>query len=95
VSEPVTSNRPPAAGQPGYLVRLVPLPDGVPPEVRLRRFLKGALRGYGLRCMKVREDDTATEVRRLQAIIASLADRVAAQRFALSRAAERCGGRRP
>jgi hypothetical protein len=34
-------------------VTLTPLPDAVAPEVRLRTFLKRALRGYKLRCLNV------------------------------------------
>ncbi len=42
--------------QPGdYHVILRPLPDTVPGVVRLRRFLKTALRGFGLRCVTVDE----------------------------------------
>jgi hypothetical protein len=38
-----------------YIVRLRALPSGVPPETRLKRFLKAALRCYGLRCTEVAE----------------------------------------
>ena len=37
-----------------YTITLRPLPDpdGVPPLIRLRKFLKMSLRGYGLRCVR-------------------------------------------
>jgi hypothetical protein len=38
-----------------YRVTLRPLPNGPPPPIRLWRFLKAALRGYGLRCVSVEE----------------------------------------
>jgi hypothetical protein len=37
-----------------FLVELRALPDEVPPVVRLRKFLKAALRAYGLRCTRAR-----------------------------------------
>ncbi len=36
-----------------YHLTLVPVPDSVPGIIRLRRFLKLALRGFGLRCVSV------------------------------------------
>jgi hypothetical protein len=36
-----------------FLVELTALPDDVPPVVRLRKFLKRALRAYRLRCVRV------------------------------------------
>jgi hypothetical protein len=41
--------------QPDFQLRLRPLPAGVPAAVRLRRFLKQALRAAGFRCIKVEE----------------------------------------
>jgi hypothetical protein len=38
-----------------YLIRLRPQPGGVPPAVRLKRFLKSAWRGYHLRCITAEE----------------------------------------
>lgn len=38
-----------------YAIELRPEPGDVPGIVRLRRLLKSALRGYGLRCVAVRE----------------------------------------
>ena len=37
-----------------YTITLRPLPDpdGVPSIIRLRKFLKMSLRGYGLRCVR-------------------------------------------
>lgn len=36
---------------------LKPLPDGVPPEIRLRRVLKSLLRTYGMRAVRVEWDE--------------------------------------
>jgi hypothetical protein len=41
--------------QPDYLVRLHPLPRSGPVASRLRRFLKSAIRAYGLRAVSIRE----------------------------------------
>ena len=41
--------------RPEYHLRLRAEPGMVPAVVRLRRFLKAALRSYGLRCVEVRE----------------------------------------
>jgi hypothetical protein len=38
-----------------YRITLQPLPDRIPGIARLRRFLKMALRGYGLRCVRNEE----------------------------------------
>jgi hypothetical protein len=38
-----------------YVLIIRPEPDDVPAEIRLRRFLKMALRSHGLRCIDVRE----------------------------------------
>jgi hypothetical protein len=38
--------------QPTFCVHLQALPDPVAPTIRLRRFLKGALRAYNLRCTR-------------------------------------------
>jgi hypothetical protein len=38
-----------------FAIELRAIPGPVPPEIRLRRFLKMALRGYGLRCTGCRE----------------------------------------
>jgi hypothetical protein len=38
------------------LVELLALPDDVPPVVRLRKFLKAALRSYRLRCTSARRE---------------------------------------
>jgi hypothetical protein len=47
-----------------YRLTLEALPDGgAPPIIRLRRFLKAALRSYGLRCtaaVQLHEDSPAT-----------------------------------
>ena len=40
---------------PTYRIVLRPTPGGPPPIIRLRRFLKAALRGYGLRCLSAEE----------------------------------------
>lgn len=40
---------------PRYRLELRPLASDVPAAVRLRRFLKSALRGYQLRCTSVEE----------------------------------------
>jgi hypothetical protein len=55
---------------PDYAVILRPLADGVPGPVRLRRYLKLALRGYRLRCVRVEaiaHDDKTTEGRNCHA----------------------------
>lgn len=54
---PATTETPPPA-EPGVMIGpvvlvLEALPDDVPGLVRLRRYLKLALRGYGLRCTHV------------------------------------------
>jgi hypothetical protein len=41
--------------QPDYLVRLRPRGAGAPAALRLRRYLKLALRGFGLQCAGLRE----------------------------------------
>jgi hypothetical protein len=41
--------------EPDYRVTLRPLRDDVPAIIRLRRWLKRSLRGYGLRCLHVEE----------------------------------------
>jgi hypothetical protein len=45
--------------KPAYLVTLEAEGAGPPLPIRLRRFLKGALRGYGLRCTSITEADSA------------------------------------
>jgi hypothetical protein len=43
--------------RPIYLLRLQALPDGGPPEQRVKRLLKALLRGgYRMRCLDVREE---------------------------------------
>jgi hypothetical protein len=39
----------------------LPTDDGAPPVVRLRRFLKAALRSFGLRCVECRQVDAAED----------------------------------
>jgi hypothetical protein len=41
--------------QPEFLIRLRGLPDSVPVYQRLKRFLKMAIRGYGLVCVHSEE----------------------------------------
>ncbi|MBV9126337.1 MAG: hypothetical protein JO112_23560 [Planctomycetes bacterium] len=41
--------------EPEYLVRLKALPGPVPGPIRLRKFLKAALRSFGLKCLDVSE----------------------------------------
>ena len=41
--------------RPTFTLTLVAVPSDVPPTVRLKRFLKSALRAYGLRCTEARE----------------------------------------
>ncbi|HBI46032.1 MAG TPA: hypothetical protein DDY78_24730 [Planctomycetales bacterium] len=36
-----------------FVLILESLPDGAPPIIRLRRFLKAALRSNGLRCTRI------------------------------------------
>ena len=43
------------SSSPDYAVVLRPLPSKVPATARLRRFLKAALRAYGLRAVSVVE----------------------------------------
>jgi hypothetical protein len=43
------------ADRPIYRLTLRATGDGPPAIIRLRRFLKAALRGYGLRCLSVEE----------------------------------------
>jgi hypothetical protein len=45
--------------RPVFRVRLVAMPSDVPAAVRLKRFLKAALRGYGLRCVEALEEPRA------------------------------------
>ncbi len=42
-----------------YRLKITAEPRGVPPEIRLRRFLKTALRVFGLRCTEVLEESPA------------------------------------
>ena len=54
---------------PLYVVTFKPTPGGAnPPEVRLRLLLKAALRGYGLRCVRVieREEDEHADAERVR-----------------------------
>jgi hypothetical protein len=44
-----------AADRVEYLLRLRPLPSGIPAEIRLRRGLKYLLRSCELACVEVRE----------------------------------------
>ena len=47
-----------------YALTLESLPDDAPPIIRLRRFLKMALRAYGLRCtsaVQLHDDSPVTE----------------------------------
>jgi len=62
------------------------LPRDIPGPVRVRRLLKYALRGLGLKCVRLAESD---EVVRLRKIIDRLAVRVAAHCELLSRRAEK------
>jgi hypothetical protein len=41
--------------EPDFLIRLRPCPDAVPAVTRLKRLLKMARRGYGLRCIEAQE----------------------------------------
>ena len=41
--------------RPRFLVTLEALPDDVPAVVRLKKFMKAALRAYRLRCASARE----------------------------------------
>lgn len=42
-----------------WTLTVVPLPDAVPSEVRIRRFLKAALRTWRLRVTAIRETEAA------------------------------------
>ena len=44
-----------------YTITVVPVDATIPAEVRVRRLLKQALRGYGLRCIDIREAVPAPE----------------------------------
>jgi hypothetical protein len=66
------------------------LPPGLPNAARfVARVLKHLLRTWGVRCTAAGE---SAELRRLQGIVAGLADRVAAQAEVLARRAERQKG---
>jgi hypothetical protein len=41
-----------------YMLTFEALPDAIPEVIRLRRFLKSMLRGYGFRCLKLVAADT-------------------------------------
>lgn len=44
-----------------YIIHLRPEGDGPPPEIRLKRLLKAALRSFGLRCVDLRQVDREQE----------------------------------
>jgi hypothetical protein len=48
--------------RPVYRLTLEALPDDVPAHVRLKRVLKGLLRGYGFRCVRVEQVPPASGV---------------------------------
>lgn len=56
-TRPEPTPRPPGPAPPRYVIVLTPAPGPwqAPPVKRLARFLKAALRGYGLRCVDARE----------------------------------------
>jgi hypothetical protein len=62
------------------------LPRHTSGAVRVRRLLKYALRGLGLKCVRLAEPE---EMQRLRKIIDGLAERIAAQSELLSREAQR------
>lgn len=45
-----------------YRVDLRALPSDIPEAIRLRRFLKAALRSYGFRCVAVEQNGTAKAI---------------------------------
>ncbi len=50
-----------------FVVELEALPDSVPSAIRLRHFLKAALRSWGLRCRSITGAPTACQQQRLPA----------------------------
>ncbi len=81
-----------------FLLTIEATDSEIPVPVRLRRFLKSALRSYGLRCTRAVEDcpdqaeqlaQAREEIRRLQAMIEGMVERIARQSELLARNAER------
>jgi hypothetical protein len=64
-----------------YTLTLTPTPGDVPPEIRLRRLLKTALRVYGLRCVSVSQ----THVSETGVILPDVLDRPAPTRTGQAR----------
>jgi hypothetical protein len=44
-----------------FAIELTAAPDAVPAEIRLRQFLKAAIRRHGLRCTAIRRIGPATD----------------------------------
>ena len=44
-----------------FIIELQAAPGGIPAIVRLRKFLKMALRSYGLKCIAIRESKPTTD----------------------------------
>ena len=73
-----------------WRITLVPQGEGPPMPVRMKRFLKYALRSFGLECVWM--DGGDDEVIRLRRLNEQLCERVAGQSDILSRRAEREAG---
>lgn len=51
---------------PGFVLTIRALSSDIPPEIRLRRLLKAALRSFGFQCVAVERDGTAKACERGQ-----------------------------